>query len=689
MRPNAPTTPLALALGIGALLLLAGALVLDLLDGRRAEFAHATRQIEQHDRMLAEHVARSFDSIEILLDEMRLALQESGRWPHWQPAAGHQYLKARLSRSLPQIRHLIIFDAAGEQRHASFIPSAAPINVRDRPYFRQLLDGAERARHGPHIDRSSHRPTYAVARRLAQDDGRFAGALMAAVEPAYFEQFCHGTRPYEAFEAAIVNAEGRIVAFCRSLARAADRPPVVAGEDFRGVLAHGEFAGAGLPMNRAVLEGERHLLASEPVPGYPDLRVVSATPRDILLHGWRQHAQRILLLTLLALAALGAAGLLIRRQLRQLSTLTGELEQSRETLAERIASATRELQMQRSETERLAAAKARFFAAASHDLRQPLHALQLFLGDLARLADTPEQKALVQRIETACHSMTGQLRSLLDISRLDMANIVPERVPVDLPALFAQLAATYAPGAETAGVRLRFRAPPATLETDPALLARLLGNLIDNAVKFAPQGTVLVAARRGANALRIEVRDNGKGIPADHQQAIYDEFYQVGNSARDPGAGLGLGLSIAHRIARLLGADLGLRSAPGAGSIFAVTLPYRSGPRQEAPPASVAPRLVLLGEPGNFAERARRWGYAVETAADAAGARRALDAGPGIPVVLCSDSCLLPEDIRALLREHRGVIISPAGCDVPELGAYHLREPIKPARLRALLRSLH
>lgn len=689
MRPNAFTNPLALTLGIAALLLLAATLILDMVGSRRAEFAHATRQIEQHDRMLAEHVARSFDSIEILLDEMRLALQDNGRWLDWRPGDGHQYLKERLSRSLPQIRHLIIFDAAGDQRYTSFAHPAPRINVSDRPYFRQLLDGAERARFGPYLGRNSNRPSYAIARRLARDGGQFAGALMVAIEPEYFEQFCHSTRPYEAFEATIVDADGRIIAFCRSLAHAADKPPANAGEDFRKVLAHGEFAGANIPMNRSVVEGERHLLASEPIPGYPDLRVVSATPKDILLRGWHQHALRIFLLALLALAALGAAGLLIRRQLGQLSALTEELQRSRDTLEERVRNATRELEARRSETERLAEAKARFFAAASHDLRQPLHALQLFLGDLARLAGTPEQKALVERIETATRSMTGQLRSLLDISRLDMANIVPERVPVDVPALFAQLATTYLPGAEAAGVRLRFRASPATLETDPALLARLLGNLIDNAIKFSPQGRVLVATRRRANALRIEVRDNGKGIAAAHQQSIYDEFYQIGNAARDPGAGLGLGLAIAHRIARLLGANISLRSDTNAGTTFAVTLPYRCGPRPDTPPEHAAPRLILLGEPGDFAERARRWGYAVELAADSASARRLLDAGPGIPVVRCTDSCLLPNDIQSLLRGHRGVIISPAGCDVPDVGAYHLREPIKPARLRALLRSLH
>lgn len=688
MRQTAFTTPPALLLSAAALLLLAATLAFDIVASRRTEFDHGRRQIEHHDRMLAEHVARSFDSIEVLLDEMRLSLQEGGDWRHWDAGRGHLYVRERLSRSLPQIRHLIVFDAEGTQRHTSFANPAPSISVADRPYFMALREGAERARYGPYVGRNSQRPTYAIARRLSGSDGGFAGALMVAVEPDYFERFCHGTRPYEEFEAAIVNDENRIIVFCRSLAGGTETPLASAGLDFRQVLAGGEFAGTTVPMNRSVIEGPRHLLASEPVPGYPDLRVVSATPQDILVRGWRQHAWRALLLALAALAALGIAGLMIRRQLKQLSALAAELKQSHETLEERIHSATRELEAQRSDAERLAAAKSRFFAAASHDLRQPLHAMQLFLGDLARLAESPEQKALVQRIETATRSMTTQLRSLLDLSRLDMANIVPERVAVDLGNLFEQLAATYQPAADDSGTRIRFRCRPTTLESDPALLARLLGNLVDNAIKFAPGGTVLVCARRRTNAVRIEVRDNGKGIPQNQQQAIYDEFYQIGNAARDPGAGLGLGLAIAHRIARLLGASISLRSAPGQGTCFAVTLACPTGIRPQETPALEAPLLVLLGEAGDFAERAERWGYRVRPAATVEDALRLLEGG-GIPVVRCGSSCALPETIRTLLRQHPGVVISPPDCDIQEVGAYHLREPVKPARLRALLRSLH
>lgn len=690
MRASYRSNPLTLLFSVAAILLLIGVLAVDLIGSKKQALGDGVNQIEQHDRILAEHIARSFDSIEVLLDEMRQVFQNGTVWQRWSQEEGHQQLKSRLTRSLPQIRHLIIFDAEGFQRHTSFSEAPPMINIRDRPYFRQIVAGAEGARFGPYIGRNSNRPTYALARRLIGKNGQFAGVLMVAIEPEYFESFCHSTRPYPEFEAAVINAEGAIISLCRSLSSEQGNPEGKAGDDFRKVLAHGEFAGAALNMNRSIITGERYVLATEPVSGYPDLRIVSATPKEVLLQDWKKHTRQVLLLAVLALSTLVVAGLLLRRQIRRLDTLTHELKSSQENLEGRIRTATQELEARRKDAERLAEAKSRFFAAASHDLRQPLHALQLFLGDLARVTQDPEQRVLVHRIESAARAMTGQLRSMLDISRLDMANIVPERTQFTLAELFDQLSATYAPTAETAGVRLLFRPRTATLETDPALLARLIGNLIDNAIKFSPGGTVLVCARWRVNAVRIEVRDNGKGIPTSHQQAIYEEYFQVGNDARDPGAGLGLGLAIAHRIAKLLGANISLRSAVDHGSTFALTLPCLMGARLARTESSAQPpRLILLGQPGDFPERARRWGYPVEIAEDIAAAWRLMDSGHAIPIIIHLDSCILPGELQSLLRQYPGVVITPAECEMPELGAYHLREPVKPARLRALLRSLH
>lgn len=676
-----------------AILLLVAALVLDAVSERSREIARTTRQLAQHDRILSEHVARSLDSIEVLLDEMALALAEGG-WQQWNAAEGHQRLKARLTRSLPQIRHLLIFDAEGTQRHTSFAEAPPVINVKDRTYFRRLADGAERTRYGPYIGRNSNRWTYAVARRLNAPDGKLAGVLMVAIEPDYFAEFCRTIRPHDELDAAVVNTDGRVVALCRATPGSEKTPNLGTGEDYRQILAKGEFANLPIVAQRALEESENFFMTAESVPGYADLRVVSTTPKRRLLQTWLDNIRPVGILALAALGGLIVAIMLIRKQIRQLGELTQELHDNRNGLESRISAATAELVARRTDAERLAEAKSRFFAAASHDLRQPLHALSLFLGDLSRLADSPEQKVLIERIESATRAMTGQLRSLLDISRLDMANIVPQRTLLPLTNIFEQLAATYTVTAKDARVSLRFKPRKVTIETDPALLLRLLGNLVDNAIKFSPGGGVMVCARWRANAVRIEVRDNGKGIPDAHQRAIYDEFFQVGNPARDPGAGLGLGLAIAQRIARLLGTAITLRSSPSRGSVFSLTLPCVPGTRY-ADPESVPldnPRLVLIGETEvcrDFAERARRWGYDIDIAETLQTAWRMLETGRGIPVVIHPGACMLTGEHQSLLRRYKGVVITAADCEIPELGAYQLREPIRPARLRALLRSLH
>lgn len=253
---------------------------------------------------------------------------------------------------------------------------------------------------------------------------------------------------------------------------------------------------------------------------------------------------------------------------------------ARKATEEKLRLTLQELDERRQEAEKLAKAKTHFLNAASHDLRQPLYAAQLFADALAGERLTPTLKSITGNLRLALKAMTAQLEMLLDLSRFDLGKLQPQLREVPLSRILREIEVTYSSPARQAGVSLHVRpGPELNIITDPVLLCRLLGNLVDNAIKFASHGRILVCARLEnpgspeGSGLRLEVRDNGKGIAPEHLQKIFDEYFQVGNPERDPSAGLGLGLSIVRRITVLLDIPLTLKSSLGRGTVFAVSLP--------------------------------------------------------------------------------------------------------------------
>lgn len=224
--------------------------------------------------------------------------------------------------------------------------------------------------------------------------------------------------------------------------------------------------------------------------------------------------------------------------------------------------------------------KTRFLAAASHDLRQPMHAITLFGAVLEQaLADHP-QHANATRLMRAVDALSNSFTTLLDVSRLDAGAVVATPIATPLNPVLRALSQTFVPLAEERGLQLRLRATPLWVQTDPQLLQQLLANLLDNALKYTPQGGVLVVARARSGAVWIDVCDTGIGIEARDHDAIFREFYQLDNPGRDRRRGLGMGLAIVQRLARLLQHDVRLHSRPGRGSCFRVVL----GAAASAPP---------------------------------------------------------------------------------------------------------
>ncbi|WP_408908511.1 sensor histidine kinase, partial [Variovorax paradoxus] len=267
----------------------------------------------------------------------------------------------------------------------------------------------------------------------------------------------------------------------------------------------------------------------------------------------------------LFLAAAGAAYLMLTLHagIRQHRLLTDSLmlRFENEALAARLGE-------QIAATERASLEKTRFLGTASHDLRQPLHAIALFGAALENeLRNRPEGRN-AERLMRAVNALGASLDTMLDVSRLDAGVVVPEVQAVQLDALFLPLNHTFSARAEQKSLQLRVRASGLWVRSDPQLLHRMLSNLMDNALKYTASGGVTVIARDRGETVWIEVRDTGIGIAPEQSGRIFEEFYQVDNPGRDRSHGLGIGLSIVQRLSRLLGHPVQMHSRLGRGTHF-------------------------------------------------------------------------------------------------------------------------
>lgn len=272
-------------------------------------------------------------------------------------------------------------------------------------------------------------------------------------------------------------------------------------------------------------------------------------------------------------------------------------------------------------------AKTQFLAAASHDLRQPVQSLYFFTQALAERLRGHPGAPLLASMEQALGALKLLLDGLLDVSKLDAGVVEPSVTECALAPLLERLSAEYGPRAEAQGLRFHVVATSAWVRTDPMLLERILRNLVENALRYTPQGGIVVGCRRGHGVVRLCVADTGIGIPETQQAAVFDEFVQIGNPERDRAKGLGLGLAIVRRLARLLGHEVHLRSRPGKGSVFAVDIP-------SARPRALPRRPVAI--PAN-------------------------DGGKGLVVVI-DDETIILLSLRAMLEQWGyTVVAAPSG----------------------------
>lgn len=234
-----------------------------------------------------------------------------------------------------------------------------------------------------------------------------------------------------------------------------------------------------------------------------------------------------------------------------------------------------ELSRAKFEAEQANKAKARFLAVASHDLRQPIQAINLFKDALIRAGLTREQENIARLLSQSVASLSELLYSLLDFSKLDAGMVQPQKRPVAIEQIFRSVDDAFSSIAQQRALRFKFFYPFKELVvfTDPGLLLGILRNLIDNAFKYTKSGGVLVGVREREGRFVIQVWDTGIGLPEGVGEQIFEECFQLGNPSRDRARGIGIGLSIARRTARLLGGDILYRSREGRGSVFEISLP--------------------------------------------------------------------------------------------------------------------
>ncbi len=397
------------------------------------------------------------------------------------------------------------------------------------------------------------------------------------------------------------------------------------------------------------------------------------------------------------------------------SRLLREMAMQRTRTQELVEALQREYQRSeaaRQHAEELTAARSRFFAAANHDLRQPLHAL----GLLAESLQSPRSLAEVQQVAThlseCVEGMAQVIDELLDITRLDLGQIATQPVGVRLAAVVEDACRPYRALARLQGLTLELALPDIAVRSDPALLARIVANLVSNAIRYTREGRVVVRAEPVPEALLLHVEDSGIGIAAEHLPRIFDAFYQVGNPARDRRHGLGLGLATVQRLCALLAVPLEVQSTPGQGSRFTLRLPLATEAQHPPEAADATPprrggplqgRRVLVVEDDRDARQAlmqllRSWGCEVQDAVDADAAQALLGSGFRAEALLVDlrlpgrrNGLVFLQELRAASSPPVPALLLTGDADGAERRAAEaaglpvLLKPARPASLRAFL----
>ena len=391
--------------------------------------------------------------------------------------------------------------------------------------------------------------------------------------------------------------------------------------------------------------------------------------------------------------------------------MSAALRAYRNDMQQQVDAATAELAAQKSAAEMANAAKSHFLAAASHDLRQPMHAIGLYVEALKPLLHGRQAGATLDKLAASVSALEGLFNAILDVSKLDAGAVHPRWHAIPVRAFLQDLADSLQMDAQHKGLSLRVHACAGSIRGDAQLLERILRNLVGNALRYTEHGGVLLSARRQGDQMRLQVWDTGEGIAGSDLPLIFDEFYQVHNAARDRTQGLGLGLSIVRRLSLLLGYSLIVQSEPGRGTLATLTVPMseETAVHLSAQPAipdysQLRGRVAVVDDDGQVLDALvtllTSWGLEVIAAESGNALCARID---DVPDALLTDWRLaegetgqqVVDKLRAKFPQATiPVLVITGDISIPSVEVARLSQlptlhkPVKPARLRALLAKI-
>ena len=650
---------------------------------------------------------------------------------------------ARLLRLVPAVTAVAQLDAGGrEQIRASRVTKdevGSQIDYSQQDFFAKVV--ADKVYYGPvHFVRESE-PYMTIAMAGVRRD---YGVIVAQVNLKHIWDVVSQIEVGVRGRAYVVDPAGRLIAH-PDISMVLRNTDMLRLAQVRAALAEGSAAPAEQPPVTDDIEGRPVLSVHAPV-GTLGWLVFVELPVDEAYAPLYASIERSAALLAAALVLAALAGLYLARRMmipiralpdgaariergdldkririktgNELEALCEQFNRMAAQLQDPYASLERKVEERTRQLELANSAKSRFLAAASHDLRQPLHALGLFVAQLRTATTAAERQRVVERIDTAVAMMNELFKALLDISRLDAGALTPDITEFPMARLLDRLRTTFAGTAKEAGLDFRVVPTDAWVRSDFVLLEQILLNLTSNAIRYAARGGVLIGCRKRGRDLRIEIWDTGPGIPDDQRQKIFSEFYRGNDPQHDRrglGGGLGLGLAIVDRLCRLLHHPIELSSDVGRGSRFSVIVPIVAAAAHAAEPPTPAvsalnlatEKLIVVIDDDALALEGmggllRSWGCRVVAARSAAEALLGLTDAECPPDLVISDFHLSEQstgiDAIEQLRAAFGVPIpallvsgdiSPTLLQQAQHGGYHLlHKPVDPMPLRTMLNRL-